>query len=105
LRQPRTESLEIDETHLTAPDDDILALEIAVDETARKRGEFIGNLLEPGAIETGGESEVPAEAMFDEVILLPTIERRIELLLQVKLIAPGATCARVWSRSAWSSVR
>src|SRR5678815_4290704 len=85
LRQAGTKALEIDEADFTAPDDDILALEIAVDETARERGQFLGNRLEPGAIETDGESEVLPEAMLDEVILLPAIKRSIELLLQVKL--------------------
>src|SRR5688572_23139321 len=56
-------------------------------EAARQRSEFIRDLVKPRSVNGCGMSKMPADAMLDEVVLFPSIKRRVELLLKLQLVA------------------
>ena len=86
--------MEVDQAGIAVADDDILALEIPMHQAPRLCGKMRSNLAEAMPIHVFGnllglEPEVPSEAVLNKVILLPLIERRVELLLKVRAIWRG----------------
>ena len=99
LREAGAEALEINERGLAVADHHVLALEIAVHEAARFGGELGGDFAEARAVHLRGDVggahfEVPAEAVLDEVVLLPFVERGVEGRLERRSVA-GEVCFRV----------
>ena len=88
LCEAGAQALEVDEADFAGAHDDVLALEIAVDETARLAAQMLGDFQQPRAITLLCEprdmhAEVPAQAVLEEIILLPAVERGVEDGLQV----------------------
>jgi putative membrane-bound dehydrogenase-like protein len=88
LSQARTQPLKVDEADFAVANDDVLALKIAVNEAAWLRSEMLANLQETLAVCVlvhfrSAQSEMALEAVFDEIILLPFVERGVEFLLEM----------------------
>src|SRR5205085_6319664 len=83
LRQTWAHSLEVDQVRLRVANDDVLRLEITMDHDARKIPKTLGDLLQ--ARQRGKlrkffliHAKMTTEAVLEEIVLLPAIERRIK---------------------------
>jgi len=83
LRQAGTQALEVDQADFPGAHDEVLALEIAMHETARFGGELVGDGVQPFAIRFGRETirqnpKMAPEAVLEKIVLLPAIQRCVE---------------------------
>ena len=100
--------LEVDQPGLFVLNNNILRLEVAVDEHARKGGESRGDLMHPGKLQylrtaDSFESEMGAQTVVKEILLLPQVELLAEFAFEPKTRGRRSRVAAMCSLLAWKS--
>ncbi len=94
LSEAGAKTLKVDETNLAVANHYILTLKIAVNETARQRGEMLRDFPEPCAVYVvvhivSGQAEMARKAVLQEIVLLPLVKRGVEFWLKFRTVRAG----------------